>query len=74
MVQVSFLLYNIDKIKLKGDETMAFGNAELDKLIGVRTRSIMRKLKNVTSLPEQNATQLLELGDMETDFGTYGDE
>jgi DNA recombination protein RmuC len=49
-------------------------NAELDKLIGVRTRSIMRKLKNVTSLPEQNATQLLELGDMETDFGTYGDE
>ena len=49
-------------------------NAELDKLIGVRTRSIMRKLKNVTSLPEQNATQLLELGDFDTDFGSYGEE
>ena len=38
-------------------------NAELDKLIGTRTRSIMRKLKNVTSLPEHSATKLLELGD-----------
>jgi hypothetical protein len=27
--------YNIDKIKLKGDGNMAFGNAELDKLKGV---------------------------------------
>lgn len=40
-------------------------NAELDKLIGTRTRSIMRKLKNVTGLPERQATELLEL----TDFG-----
>ncbi len=29
------MLYNIDKIKLKGDGNMAFGNAELDKLKGV---------------------------------------
>lgn len=49
-------------------------NAELDKLIGVRTRSIMRKLKNVTSLPEQSATQLLDLGDFDADFGSYGEE
>lgn len=40
-------------------------NAELDKLIGTRTRSIMRKLKKVTGLPERQATELLEL----TDFG-----
>lgn len=40
-------------------------NAELDKLIGTRTRSIMRKLKNVTGLPEREATELLEL----TDYG-----
>lgn len=44
-------------------------NAELDKLIGVRTRSIMRKLKNVTSLPEQSANEILQLGDMDTDAG-----
>ncbi len=43
-------------------------NAELDKLIGVRTRSIMRKLKNVTSLPDQSATQLLELSDLGSDY------
>lgn len=44
-------------------------NAELDKLIGVRTRSIMRKLKNVTSLPEQSANEILQLGDMDIDTG-----
>ncbi len=49
-------------------------NAELDKLIGTRTRSIMRKLKNVTSLPEHSATQLLELSDVEVDFGSYKEE
>lgn len=38
-------------------------NAELDKLIGTRTRSIMRKLKNVTALPEKDATELLEIND-----------
>ncbi len=34
--------------------------AELDKLVGVRTRQIQRKLKDVTVLPEQRAA-LLEL-------------
>ncbi len=37
-------------------------NAELDKLIGVRTRSIMRKLKDVTQLPEKDTSELLEIG------------
>ncbi len=36
-------------------------NAELDKLIGTRTRSIQRKLRGVTSLGDREAAQLLEL-------------
>lgn len=34
-------------------------NSELDKLIGVRTRSIIRKLKNVTQLPEKESSEML---------------
>ncbi len=44
-------------------------NAELDKLIGVRTRSIQRKLRNVTSLPEGEALNLLELSGPEDGDG-----
>jgi len=36
---------------------------ELDKLVGVRTRQIQRKLANVTSLSDGEATALLEGGD-----------
>ena len=36
---------------------------ELDKLVGVRTRQIQRKLAQVTSLPEAEASQLIEGGD-----------
>ena len=36
---------------------------ELDKLVGVRTRQIQRKLAQVTSLPEAEATALLGNGD-----------
>ncbi len=38
-------------------------NNELDKLVGVRTRQIQRKLANVTSLTEGEAISLLESGD-----------
>lgn len=38
-------------------------NAELDKLIGTRTRSIQRKLRSVTTLSEKEALALLDLGD-----------
>lgn len=38
-------------------------NEDLDKLIGTRTRSIMRKLKDVTALPEQDAGELFQLTD-----------
>lgn len=36
-------------------------NAELDKLIGTRTRSIQRKLRGVTAMDDRQALQLLEL-------------
>ena len=36
---------------------------ELDKLVGVRTRQIQRKLANVTSLSEGEASALLDSGD-----------
>ena len=36
---------------------------ELDKLVGVRTRQIQRKLAQVTSLPEAEATSLIESGE-----------
>ena len=35
-------------------------NSEIDKLVGVRTRQIQRKLRSVTSLPEEEAVSLLE--------------
>jgi hypothetical protein len=35
-------------------------NAEMDKLVGVRTRIIQRKLKEVQELPEGESTQFLE--------------
>jgi len=40
-------------------------NAELDKLVGTRTRQIQRKLKNVTNLPE-SASRVILGSEMET--------
>ena len=34
-------------------------NNELDKLVGVRTRQIQRKLRSITTLPEEESQQLL---------------
>ena len=50
-------------------------NEELDKLIGTRTRSIMRKLKDVTALPEKDAGELLDIADINSaGFGGSYDE
>ncbi|MCQ4637753.1 DNA recombination protein RmuC [Anaerovorax odorimutans] len=38
-------------------------NAELDKLIGTRTRSIQRKLRGVSNLAEEDSKKLLDLTD-----------
>ncbi|MBQ9545010.1 MAG: DNA recombination protein RmuC [Clostridia bacterium] len=37
-------------------------NNDLDKLVGTRTRAINRKLKSVSALPSEKATELLEDG------------
>lgn len=42
-------------------------NAELDKLIGTRTRSIQRKLRGVTAIDERQSAKLLELDDTDTE-------
>ena len=39
-------------------------NAELDKLIGTRTRSIQRKLRGVTAMDQRQAIRLLELDEL----------
>jgi len=41
-------------------------NVELDKLIGVRTRSIQKKLRNVVSIAESESTLLLEIDAQES--------
>lgn len=38
-------------------------NAELDKLIGTRTRSIQRKLRNVSAMDEEETKRLLQFTD-----------
>jgi DNA recombination protein RmuC len=40
-------------------------NNELDKLVGVRTRQIQRKLRSVTTLPEEESTMLLAAVEVE---------
>lgn len=42
-------------------------NNELDKLVGVRTRQIQRRLRSVTSLPEESTALLLETAESEPD-------
>jgi DNA recombination protein RmuC len=45
-------------------------NAELDKLIGTRTRKIQSKLRNVASLSETNSKEILGIGLIEEDDAT----
>ena len=50
-------------------------NAELDKLIGTRTRSIQRKLRGVTALDDRQTKDLLELSEgMPAGFAGEDDE
>lgn len=46
---------------------LEMANSELDKLVGVRTRQIQRKLKSVTAMPEIETNQILLL-DSENDI------
>lgn len=51
---------NFENVLRKAQEKITSANTELDKLIGVRTRAINRKLKDVTQLPSESAQNLLD--------------
>lgn len=56
---------NFEKILKSTQDKLLKANDELDKLVGVRTRAIQRKLKNVESLDTEFSEKILdsELGD-----------
>lgn len=45
----------------KAQKRVNEANDELDKLVGVRTRKIQSKLKNIASLDEKDASEILEI-------------
>lgn len=49
------------KVLDSAQKKIEMANSELDKLVGVRTRAIERKLKNVESLDEESARVMLEI-------------
>ena len=46
-------------------QRLSQANAELDKLVGTRTRKIQSKLRSITSLPETESRAVLGLSEME---------
>lgn len=46
-------------------------NAELDKLVGTRTRQIQKKLRNVTRLPETTSNKILDIDITDDDMTDY---
>lgn len=51
---------NFENVLLSAQQRINQANSDLDKLIGTRTRSIRRKLRDVTELPQQMSSMLLE--------------
>lgn len=49
------------EILSKTQERLTQANAELDKLVGTRTRAIQRKLRDVTILDDKKSSQLLDI-------------
>lgn len=49
-----------DKVIQAAQQRLEQANDELDKLVGVRTRQIQRKLASVTSLPDEESAVMLE--------------
>ena len=48
---------NFEKVLATAQSRISSANDELEKLIGARTRAILRKLRDVESLPAENAAQ-----------------
>ncbi|MCR5481928.1 MAG: DNA recombination protein RmuC [Clostridia bacterium] len=51
---------NFEKVLMSAQQRINQANSDLDKLIGTRTRSIRRKLRDVTELPQQLSSSLLD--------------
>ena len=51
---------NFEKVLTTAQSRISSANDELEKLIGTRTRAILRKLRDVESLPAENPAQLNE--------------
>jgi DNA recombination protein RmuC len=49
---------NFEKVLATAQSRISSANDELEKLIGARTRAILRKLRDVESLPAENAAQI----------------
>ena len=49
---------NFEKVLAAAQSRISSANDELEKLIGARTRAIWRKLRDVESLPAENAAQI----------------
>jgi DNA recombination protein RmuC len=55
------------KVLKNTQQRISQANAELDSLIGTRTRQIQRQLKNVVSLSEVSSKEILGIGSVEED-------
>ncbi|MEA4892199.1 MAG: DNA recombination protein RmuC [Peptococcaceae bacterium] len=60
-----------EKVLSATQQRLEQANSELDKLVGVRTRQIQRRLKGVASLPEAESLQVL---DQLAEEGLNGDD
>lgn len=56
------------KVLAKAQEKILSANDEIDKLVGVRTRQINRKLRSVETLNPEEAQKVLEEADPETSY------
>lgn len=54
---------NFGGVLLSAQKKLELANSELDKLVGVRTRAIERKLRSVESLDEDTAREVLSLNE-----------
>ncbi|MBQ9941130.1 MAG: DNA recombination protein RmuC [Clostridia bacterium] len=57
-VKTEFALF--ESVLQRAQDKITGANSELDKLIGVRTRAINRKLRGVTEIPQNEAQSVLE--------------
>ena len=57
-----------EKVLEKAQNQIISASGNIEKLVGVRSRAIKRKLRNVQELPSSEAARILESGDTDADF------